>query len=234
MLDDPEYFNTVPYDEAVNAVVHVMQVADALYRENERRDDELELASTYSASSGLHMPAWEGDAWKDFVERYNVHIDHIRTCRHHLSQARVAAKENKDKARSLQWLPAVHFLDSSLHFLVELAGIDNADTVDGEALVRSIAALADDKLQEKTCQERVACKYSKASAQIAGKLAAHCETSYTLLVNAPSIILEFKHSRQALSGLPEVTPSWALHHIMNTTFGYDTLDLVVAYQDFAF
>ena len=31
---------------------------------------------------------------------------------------------------------------------------------------------------------------------LAGKLAAHCETSYTLLVNAPSIILEFKSGHQ--------------------------------------
>ena len=94
-----------------------MLVVDALYRQHERRAAESVESKLFSASSGHHTSEWETNSWQDFVSSYNVHVETIRKCSLHLAHARVATKENKDKAKTLQWLPAVHFLESALKFL---------------------------------------------------------------------------------------------------------------------
>jgi hypothetical protein len=142
LAEDPDYFNSLTYDNVVKAMTNVLLLADKLFPMGSRRADEIGQADgNFSDVRGIHQQAWAPNAKAIFTKEFNEQVDNIREDRKDGGEN--ADMLNKDKTRFLQFISPLDVYEKVTVVLLKTAGVSTeaAKNMSGEDMIDRIASV---------------------------------------------------------------------------------------------
>ena len=204
LLDDPDYFNDLSYDEIVKAATNVLLLADAAFPYQQRRDDEVgPAASRYSEIRGIHTMEFAEGVVSNFQKDFNEMVDDYRKAKK-VGDAK-AALLSKDKTRPLRFIPGIHVFEQGLIHILFLAGVqsDQWQHLSPEDMVRKVAAVNPEAFFANFQPSSVPPCASQQSVDAAFSLSKWFQSVYHFSTNAVQNLADFRMDRLIKTDLPQ-------------------------------
>lgn len=220
LLEDPNYFNDLSYDEIVKAAANVLLLADASFPYQRRRDDEVGAAAgRYSEIRGIHTMEFEEGVVSSFQKDFNDMVDDYRQAKK-AGDAK-AALLSKDKTRPLQFIPGIHVFEQGLLHLLSIAGVsaDQWQNLSPEDMVRKVAAVNPDVFCQNFRPSSVPASASQHSVDAAFSLSRWFQSVYHFSINAAQKLEDFRRDRLMKTDLPQPSAQ-AFAHTLQKAPGF--------------
>ena len=204
LLNDPNYFNDLSYDEVVKATTNILLIADALFPYQGRRQDEQgPHAGKYSDIRGIHTMEFAEGVVTSFHQEFNDMVEECRQARRKGDAN--AALLSKDKTRALQFIPGIHVFEQVLLHLLGLASVPEGQRqgLSGEDMVRAVASLEPLTVLASFHVASVPPCASQRSVDVAFALSRWFQQVYHFTLGAEERLAAFRSSRLQMLPLPD-------------------------------
>ena len=206
LLEDPDYFNDLTYDDIVTASCNILCVADALFPYFKRRDDEIgPNKDRFSEIRGIHTMEFEAGVTTSFQTEFNSMVDQYRAAK--ASSQCKASLLSKDKTKPLQFIPGIHVFEHVLSYLLTRAGVpaERQLAMSGEDIVRAVATLEPQTLLSSFLPSAVPASASQHTVDAAFALSSWFQKVYHFTVDAEDQLIRFRGARESMMALPTPT-----------------------------
>lgn len=152
LLDDPDYFNNLAYDDVVGGLANILFAAKGVFQKDVPPAGTAdEVKRVYSKITGLHTLALSNEVKEHFRDTFNHSVDEIRDDLTNLGGK--ASHLNKDKTRPLQFIAPVDLLEKTINYLLSKAGVTSSEMadMDGTLILEKLASLDSERLCAVVC-----------------------------------------------------------------------------------